>query len=248
MSDKLFEAIEQIQGALPWGAVLDAGTGEHSLRWICGIESQRWTAVTSAPARAARLRRHLTGQLRPVDRVISGSWTDPSLLYGERYDTVLADYLLGAIDGSAPYFQDQLFTRLRPHVGRRLYVVGLAPYPEPRGEVGRLVWAIARLRDACILLAGHRCYREYPMDWVIRSLERSGYAVDEALSIPIVYGARFINGQLDVCRRELPHFADPALAEAMSARIEALRSSALALSEREGGLRFGEDYVVAASV
>ncbi len=248
MSDKLFETIEQIHGGMPWGAVLDAGTGEHSLRWICSLSSRRWTAVTGAPGRAQRLRQRLAEQIRPVDRIVPGSWADPSLLYGERYDTVLADYLLGAIDGSTPYFQDRLFARLRPHVGRRLYVVGLAPYPEPRGEVGRTIWAIARLRDACILLAGHRCYREYPMDWVIRSLERSGYAVDEAISVPIVYGARFINGQLDVCRRELPHLADPALAEAMSAHIEALRSSALALSEREGGLRFGEDYVVSASV
>jgi len=30
-----------------------------------------------------------------------------------------------------------------------------------------------RLRDACILLAGHRAYREYPMTWTERMLEVS---------------------------------------------------------------------------
>jgi len=32
-----------------------------------------------------------------------------------------------------------------------------------------------RLRDACLLLAGERPYREYPADWVLRALRRSSF-------------------------------------------------------------------------
>ena len=194
------------------------------------------------------MQRDFSTRMRAQDQIIVGNWTDPGLLAGEQFDVVLADYLLGAIDGFAPYFQDILFKRLRPHVRGRLYVVGLAPYPDhahtPGGEV---ILEIARLRDACILLAGHRCYREYPLSWVRRSLENAGFEVDEALSLNIRYGARFINGQLDVCMRKLKYFQDPVMANAMRMHIELVRAKALALHElKDGGIRFGEDYVVSA--
>lgn len=194
------------------------------------------------------MKRDFSAQIRAQDEVIVGNWTDPGLLAGERFDVVLADYLLGAIDGFAPYFQDTLFKRLRPHVGGKLYVVGLAPYPDqaqtPGGEA---ILEIARLRDACILLAGHRCYREYPLSWVRRSLESAGFAIENEQSLSIRYGARFINGQLNVCVRKLKYFQDPVLAGSMRMHIEAVRAKALALREvEEGGIRFGEDYVVCA--
>lgn len=248
MADALFDTITRMQGEQPWGALLDAGTGAHSLSWVRSLETTRWTAVTGAPAREAALRAEVGEAARPGDRLVTGNWTDPTLLHGERYDTVLADYLLGAVAGFAPYFQDRLFARLRPHVGGRLYVVGLAPYPDHAPtEGGRLVLQIAALRDACIKLAGHRVYREYPRDWVVRSLESSGFAVQEAVSIPIVYRARFFRGQLAVCRRKLPYFHDPALARAMGAHIDAVEAAALALPETARGVHFGEDYVVAAT-
>ena len=71
-----------------------------------------------------------------------------------------------------------MFERLKPHVGKVLYFVGMDPLPEkadtPQGVScniiikplvnspfsGQLVIQIAKLRDACILLAGHRTYRE----------------------------------------------------------------------------------------
>jgi hypothetical protein len=246
MTDRLFETIERLHAPHPWGDVLDAGTGQHSLRWISTLSTRSWTAVTGDDRRATTLRRTLVDRIRTGDQILSGNWTDPALLTGRRFDVVIADYLLGAIDGFAPYYQDRLFQRLRPHVKGWLYVVGLAPYPEATDEAGRLVWEIARLRDACILLAGHRCYREYPADWVERSLTRSGYRVEAIEVLPIRYGARFINGQLDVCLRKLPCFSDAALADATRAHVEALRARALAFAEDRGALRFGEDYVVAA--
>ncbi len=247
MADLLFDTISRFHGAHPWGAVLDAGTGSHSLEWICGLDTTRWTAITGDPARELAMKAEFGPRLRPGDRVITGNWTDPTLLHGEVYDVVLADYLIGAIDGFAPYFQDRVFERLRPHVGGAIYGVGLAPYPDQASTPGgRIILEIARLRDACILLAGHRCYREYPLAWITRHLERAGFEITDALSFPIVYGPRFLNGQLDVCKRKLPYFQDASLAQEMTRVIEELRSRALKICAAEDGIRFGEDWVFAA--
>ena len=253
MADALFDTIERWQGALPWGRVLDAGTGEHSLRWIQGLETAAWTAVTGDPSRERNLVQAHRESTRPADRIVTGNWSDELLLAEERFETVLADYLLGALDGFAPYHQDGLFRRLRRHVKGRLYVVGLGPYADgivpgegADSEAGRHILEIARLRDACILLAGHRCYREYPLEWVLRNLEQSGYRVLDATRVPIVYRARFINGQLDVCLRKLAYLVDQDVAAALRGHIGEVRNRALEACERLGGLRFGHDYVVAA--
>jgi hypothetical protein len=251
MADTLFNTIERTHGDRPWGSVLDAGTGDHSLSWLCEQPTRRWTAITGDARRRDRMAERFGPRMRMGDRLLSGNWTDPGLLAGEAFDVVIADYLIGAIDGFAPYFQDRLFTRLRPHVrsGGRLYVVGLAPYPDRSDTAGgRLILEIARLRDACILLAGHRCYREYPRDWIERQLSQAGFTVEDAVSVPILYGERFINGQLNVCLRKLPLLSDQELAEKMRAHIEDVRRQALALpSLKRGGISFGHDYVVTAS-
>jgi SAM-dependent methyltransferase len=249
LGDALFTQVERFHAPRPWGRVLDAGTGLHSLSWICGLPTASWTAVTGAEAREHDLRARFADRLRPPDAVVTGNWQDELLLVGQTFDVIVADYLIGAIDGFAPYFQGQALGRLRRHLapGGRLYVIGLEPYPdEPADEAGALILEIARLRDALILLAKHRCYREYPRAWVHRSLEASGYVVEESVAVPIVYGERFIDGQLNVCRSKLPLLADRALAAAFDATIEELRARAHAAARRLGGLRFGEDYVVVA--
>ncbi len=244
--DSLFAHIERLQGDRPWGRVLDAGTGSHSLAWIAGLTTESSTAVTGELGRARGLEREFSSRLRPRDRIVVGNWTDPLLLHCEVFDVVLADYLLGAVDGFAPYFQDRLFTRLRPHVGGRLYVVGLEPYPDSTDSpAGRIVLEIARLVNACILLAGHRMFREYPLEWVLRSLDASGYVVEDAKSFPIVRGMKFVEEQLDVCQRKLPHI-EPSLSRELARTMAKLRDRALTQCGVERGLRFGEDYVVAA--
>ena len=245
--DVLFSAIERIQGSQPWGTVLDAGTGQHSLKWICGLRTSGWTAVTGGDARRRDLTKALAGRIRDQDRLLTGNWKDPEFCRGKVFDTVVADYLLGALDGFAPYFQTELFGRLRPHVGRRLYVVGLDPYPDVSVDPGgQMVLDIARLRDACILLAGHRCYREYPMEWTVQQLKQQGFRIVEATRFPIVYRERFVNGQLDVCARKLPYFQDQSLAAQMEKTIANTRKRAVRLVRGAGGIPFGTDYVVAA--
>ena len=248
-TDQLFALIERVHGDRPWGRLLDAGTGAHSLSWVMGLPTTGWTAVTGGEGGKDQLARRHADRVRPTDRLVVGDWAEPGLLAGEVYDVILADYLLGALDGFAPYFQDRLFARLSLHLkaGGWLYAVGLGPTPDHSVEPGgQLIIEINRLRDACILLAGHRCYREYPDDWVCRHLEAAGLIVEHSERVPIVFRARYVNGQLDVCRSKLPLIKDPTLRAALDGQIEALRSRALAHVDQSGGIRFGHDWVVAA--
>src|SRR3982751_1667463 len=96
--DALFAEIVRLQGNTPWGSVLDAGTGRHSLSFVKSLPTSRWTAVTARPAPALETE-------RAQDRIVVGNWTDTALLDGESFDTVLVDYVVGALDGFAPYFQ-----------------------------------------------------------------------------------------------------------------------------------------------
>jgi hypothetical protein len=245
LMDKIFSQIEEWQRGA-WGRVLDAGTGRHSLGWISGLPTSGWTAVTGGIYRAKALESEFQGKMRSQDRVICGNWIDRTLLLGERFDVVVADYLLGAIDGHSPYFQDQLFTRLRPLVDDTMYVVGLEPFPgAPASPAGRLVNEIARLRDACILLAGHRCFREYPREWAERHLIGSGFEIEGVATFPISFGRKYIDGQLDVCLAKLRFFRSSALAEQMRTEIGSLRERGLDYISENGGLSFGEDYVIA---
>ncbi|MBL8265032.1 class I SAM-dependent methyltransferase, partial [Steroidobacter sp.] len=114
MNLSLYERVTELHGALPWSSVLDAGTGPASMRWLLSLNTERWTAVTGSPRMADVARKELRDRLRPNDRLIVGNWLDHDLLANETFDVVLADYLLGAVDGFAPYWQDQLFPRLRP--------------------------------------------------------------------------------------------------------------------------------------
>jgi hypothetical protein len=116
-----------------WGSVLDSGTGDHSLQWILSLGAARWTAVTADGERHAGMITKFAGAMRPADRILLGNWLDPGFLIDplsgqpEVFDFVIEDYLLGAVEGFAPYFQNEVFARIRPHVGRALLLVGLEP-------------------------------------------------------------------------------------------------------------------------
>ena len=244
----LYDLVRHMHGGLPWGRVLDAGTGRGSMSWLLEQDTAGWTAVTGAQGMADDVGRLVGDAMREHDRLLVGNWIDPELLADEQFDTVLADYLVGAIEGFAPYWQDRIFARLRPMVRHRLYVVGLEPYVpySPTDPAGRIVCEIGRLRDACLLLAGDRPYREYPMDWILRQLRLAGFKPVDTRRLAIRYGERFINSQLDMCDQRLLRLGDRVLATAMSEHVAHLRQRALALAKAEGGLRHGHDYVIAA--
>ena len=68
-----------------------------------------------------------------------------------KLDVILADYLIGAIDGFSPFTQELTFQRLRRHLapGGRLYVIGLQPLPDHAPAPADVVCEVRRLRDAC---------------------------------------------------------------------------------------------------
>ncbi|MEM6652542.1 MAG: class I SAM-dependent methyltransferase [Pseudomonadota bacterium] len=245
----LFEYIEQAQGDRPWGAFLDAGTGVHSAKWVAQLRTERWTAVTGAPGDAEQVRKATDKKRRPQDKIIQGNWAKADLLKGELYDTVLADYLLGAIEGFAPYFQAYLFARFRPLTRGRLYITGPEPYVpdfQPASEAGRLVWQIGRFRDACLLLGGDLPYREYPSGWVMDQLKRAEFTPRALEHFDIRYKASFVDSQIDLCAPRLDRLEDVYLRQAMTQRGEDLRAKALELIDREGGLAHGRNYVIVA--
>jgi len=241
----IFEYIMKLHGKNEWGSLLDAGTGAHSLSWVIGLNTTRWTAITGSQKRADNMISQFKGKIREEDKVIFGNWLDPDMLKGEVYDVVLADYLLGSIDGFAPYFQDKLFERLRPHVKKHLYFVGMEPLPDSAESTqGQLIIEIAKLRDACILLAGHRCYREYPLEWTLRQMKNSGYKIEYVTNFETVQTADFVEIQLNVAESKLEFITNLQLADAMAAHIKRLRKKVYSL---KWGVRFGSDYVISAT-
>lgn len=247
MPDILYSTIEEWQEEKEWGNVLDAGTGEQSLQWLLTKQTKSITAITGDPHRKDALSKRFQKNLRPQDKILHGNWLNQKLLYGLQFDLVVADYLLGAIEGFAPYYQNKLFHRLKPHVEGVVYVVGLNPFTGDNNDEGaKLIRKIAELRDACILLAGHRPYREYPRKWTEDRLKCSGFKIIRSSSFPILFGQRFINGQLNVCRRKLAFIDDHALTQSLENHIKQLREHAEAFVTKNGRIRFGSDYIIKA--
>lgn len=246
----LFRHVEQLHSGSGWGSFLDAGTGVNSALWSTALPTERWVGITGAKGHAQQVMDRVGTRLRSQDRLLVGNWVDPALLKGEVFDTVLADYLLGAVEGFSPYFQPRLFSRLLPHVAKRLYVVGLDPYivGDAPTEASRIVREIGRVRDACLLLADETPYREYPAEWVADSLQSAGFTVTHARRFPNRYREKWVHSQLDMALRRLPKIADRNLAAALRSNIEALRARGVALCLEENGLRHGADYVIACTV
>ena len=245
----LLRHIQRLQGDRPWGSFLDAGTGVQSIRWVADLETEQWTAISASPSHADQVRAAIKQKQRTNDRVVFGNWVDPNLLKGERFETVMADYLLGAIEGFAPYYQPYLFKRLRPLTRGRLYVKGLTPYvptSRPDTSAARVLWEIGRFRDACMLHGGGIPYREYPAGWVVDNLRMTGFEVLDVKHFDIRHKALFVNAQIDICTPMLEKLEDPDLAAALKARGEALRRKALEVIKSEGALNAGRNYVIAA--
>ncbi|CAM9589685.1 unnamed protein product [Sphacelaria rigidula] len=251
--DALFRAIEGMQAKKPWGKFLDAGTGAHSLKWINTLDTESFSAVTADSLFAEQTRKEIGFEVKAPDEMVIGNWRDENFLKDRVFDTVLADYLVGAIDGFAPYFQDQVFERLKRHVapGGRVYLVGMQPLPDHPGGPAELVSEAARLRDACILLAGHRPYREYPLDWITRQMEKAGMKVLSARKMPVIYAPHTVKRQLDVASRKLPIIAttDTKLAASLEKHIaDVYVRVQKELAGKGGRIEVGFDYVVCAEL
>lgn len=275
--DALFGSIEARQGERPFGRVLDAGTGLHSLRWLATLTDARSSnkGLTECVAVTADANMQSNCQ-REVDllafsdtcTLVRGNWfphaDDPAAtslpaLEGEMasFDTILADYLIGAMDGFSPYTQDLMIGKLCRYLkpGGRLYLVGLEPLPDavPQDAAATIICRIRQVRDACILLAGHRCYREYPLPWIQRSIEaQPRLRVLASAKFPILYTYATVLKQINVGRSKLPIIrrSNPALADGLARELQELDTKLKqACQERPGGrIQLGFDYVVTAEL
>lgn len=82
-----------------WGELLDAGTGTSSLKWAQRLQSvEKITAVTVSEYMMKEVAGKGEGEDSRV-RFVKGDWVDQTLLQGEVFDNILADYLVGAMDG-----------------------------------------------------------------------------------------------------------------------------------------------------
>ncbi|KAF1774386.1 Protein-tyrosine phosphatase-like [Phytophthora cactorum] len=225
-----------------WGRVLDAGTGRHSLSWLLRGGASSFIKGVVAVTGEKPLANELSAEFDPIKTPHANH------------------YLVGAIEGFAPYYQDQICGRLEKMLapGGRIYLVGLQPLSESQAPMGssdadveasKLVQEVARTRDACLLLAGRRCYREYPIDWSHRQLEKVGLEVANSVRLTNVYGHSAITRQLEVGRRHVPLFKDSVLADNMQQaldrvdeRLEREFGSGTLPKEEQRRIRFGFDY------
>jgi SAM-dependent methyltransferase len=250
--DLLFGCIENQQGEVPFGDVLDAGTGMHSLRWIATLGAKGMTSYTAITADATMQRnvqqeaQHL-GVLEGNDVVI-GNWFGELDLPREQYDMILADYLIGAMDGFSPYRQDEMIPKLMKLLkpGGRLYIVGLEPIPDTAAGKANVICKVRQVRDACILLAGHRCYREYPADWIHSQIGSTpNLTVKETHKFPILYRYNTILRQINVGRSKFSLFSTPSLVSSMKEVLDDLERQAQEAT-KDGPIKFGFDYVISA--
>lgn len=181
--------------------------------------------VSSSSARAAKGK----------NSIVLGNWFPSSVAAGNKnnddgssppsvlYDTILADYLIGAMDGFSPYEQDLMIPRLARYLkpGGLLHIVGMEPVPDysdggdSDGDINEqiienLIGEVRRVRDACILLAGDRPYREYPLSWIRRQIANMKTVQDglelelvDLRRFPIRHSYRSLKVQIDVGRSKL---------------------------------------------
>lgn len=270
--DLIFRAVETSQYASgkPFGRTLDAGTGQSSVEFLARIVDvehdlgvSEWTAVTAAEEMRTDVERTMrrVGLVSPeptssssssCSGLVVGNWADDDFCgsdESETFDTILVDYLVGSVDSFAPYAQyeitERLATRLNP--GGRAYVVGLQPIPESGSDEWDVLSRTRAIRDAVILLAGERPYREYPQEWVKESLEKTGLRVVENLRFDIRYRQHDVTAQLNVARGKLLRLASARLAKEMENHIDEFERDARARFEEAGGsILSGYDYLVVA--
>lgn len=251
MGDILFDSVLRWNGVRPWGKFLDAGTGAHSLKWLSKLDTKRWDAIT-----ADEQMRHNVLKEKDVivrqdkDKVLVGNWNDESFCESleKDYDTILADYLFGAIDGFSPYTQDLVIDRLRAHLKPgtgRMYVIGLGPLPDRAAGAADIVCEVRRARDACILMANHRPYREYPISWMVRHLEKSGFKVLHTKKCTILHSEESIMRQVRVASSKL-ELMPPEMSGGMTAYLADLarRVKEVCAQAENQRIPLSHDYII----
>ena len=144
-----------------------------------------------------------------------------------------------------------------------MYLVGLQPLSESQApantsdsdilEAGKLIQEVARTRDACLLLAGGHIYREFPIEWSQRQLEKAGLIVTDSVRLVNVCTRSVITRQLDVGRRYVLLLTDTELRghllqalDRLDQRLEEKFGASKLTNDEQRKICFGFDYVIAA--
>lgn len=107
------------------------------------------------------------------DSIVVGNWMNDSLLGSDsKFDVVLADYLIGAVEGYAPYQQGAVLERLGDFLNDDgiLYLVGAEPLASASAAHVRMPAAARYLtiRDTACLSAGRSIdvwHDAHSLDW-----------------------------------------------------------------------------------
>jgi hypothetical protein len=119
---------------------------------------------------------------QPHVKLLLGNWCNASLLgLASRYDVVLVDYLLAAVNMHWPYHEEAVLERVLGTVAPRgglALITGMQPYDLTLDASGKhagdaAILAVEALGDAAATLAGRRSYRELPLQVLRRHLARS---------------------------------------------------------------------------
>ncbi len=82
------------------------------MKWLQTLETESWSAITADTYMRAQIEREPGIFIRPQDKLLVGNWMDEKFCESlGKYDTILADYLIGAVDGFSPYEQDTIINR-----------------------------------------------------------------------------------------------------------------------------------------
>lgn len=254
-TDPIFRTIEKHHGEdSSFHDILDAGTGLYSLQWLASLCKQdkldSYTAVTAEHAMRQRVQDKADEWgVAKGNSIVVGNWFGNVDLPKEQYDTILAEYLIGAIDGFAPYKQQEmiplLVKLLKP--GGRLYLVGWEPMPvTSNNPAANILCEVQRIKDACIMIAGQRKYREYPLHWILSQVERipNISLAAEPQVFPIRYQHEKIVSLINAGRATLEHFPSKELAKSMGAVLDDLERQSKEATDATGTIEQGFDYLV----
>ncbi|CAK8998595.1 unnamed protein product [Durusdinium trenchii] len=245
--DPVFRWLAKVLRGRWAGEVLDAGTGPDSLQWLAtaGREAESLTAVTACEGMFATLEDESCDFLDSArDQVLLGNWKDKDFLWGKSYDLVLADYLLGAVDHFAPFFQVGLLKRLAELTKPSGLLVLVGKEPEElrsSDEISQLALDVENFRDAVMILGRQRPYREMPRSWCSQQLWSLNFELVKGRVFPRRLTTAKVMRNLDWAEEELERVENE-LRQDLQRHLGLLRQR-VESSQLEGH-SFGQDYAL----
>ena len=230
-----------------------------------------WGKRMELRANASATGQELSHGGRHPNTLLVGNWfvgedgkrplTEHPVYTAQKFDTVVAEYLLGALEHFAAFTEQKLVDLLVCSMKEDglLIFCGRKPYPYPGpgsrpaswtiySKARRLVLNAERVRDAAMLLSHQREYREFPARWVRDALHQRGLEIARQESFVGSVDLEYITSQLEWAKREARKVESASLAAGLLRHIRELQAAANADAglTRNGGVAFGGSYCMVA--